>query len=68
MKLLWNYKIKEFDEEIQDKLTDENAIFYIPQTEFARAAYTKYRKNGLPVTAAIEKVNKLYNSKNWRLK
>lgn len=60
MKLLWNYLNKEFDEE-NECLNDENAVVYIPQTEFAKAAYTKYRKNGHQVQQAIEKVNKLYN-------
>ena len=58
IKLLWNYMTREFDSHVE--LSDEDAIKYIPDSDFAESIYNTYRQNGLGIEESIRKTIKIY--------
>jgi len=56
--LKWNYKTQEFDNTEIDN--DEQAVLYIPDTDFAKSAFKSYRKAGLSIGQSISKTIKLF--------
>jgi hypothetical protein len=57
-KLFWNYKTEEFDK--LDIESDEQAILYVPDTDFAKSAFKFYRHHGFDLKDSISKTIKLF--------
>lgn len=60
----WNFEKGEFDilHEIPGK--DEEAIKYIPASEFSKTAYRKFRKAGKNIKESMKSVLELFYDKN----